>query len=289
MLYSHVKQRGFDPQETIIEVEPREGEVLIHEDDILSAIDQHKDELALVFWGGVNYYTGQVFDMERLAAAAHDVGSTFGLDLAHAVGNIPLKLHDWNVDFACWCSYKYLNSGPGGVGGAFVHERHHQDALLHRFAGWWGNKKETQFLMEKTFVAEASAEGWQLSTPSPILYAAHKAALEVFDEAGVQAVWRQNKKLNDYLRFVLNDLLPLLPAGSLRIFTPSNADEKGCQVSLAVKNGKAVFDELTRNGVFADWREPDVIRVAPVGLYNTFEEVWQFGQLLTIAINKFAA
>lgn len=287
-LATHIKQRGLNAEETVIEVSPREGEVLIREEDILAAINQHKDELALVFWGGVNYYTGQVFNMERLTKAAQDAGAKVGLDLAHAVGNIGLQLHDWNVDFACWCSYKYLNSGPGGMGGAFIHERYHRDASLNRFAGWWGAKKETQFLMEKAFEAEASAEGWQLSTPSPILYATHKAALEIFREAGWENVYEKNKSLTAYLWFVLNEANKNLPTDAFRIFTPANEAEHGCQVSLAVKNGKQVFDAISEAGVFADWREPDVIRVAPVGLYNTYEEVWQFARILTDAMNKFA-
>lgn len=289
MLYTHVKQRGLNPDEMIIEVAPREGEVMIREEDIIAAIDQHKDEVALVFWGGVNYYTGQVFNMKSITKAAQEAGAKVGFDLAHAAGNIPLQLHDWSVDFACWCSYKYLNSGPGGIGGAYIHERYHNDASVHRFAGWWGNKKETQFLMEKAFVPEATAEGWQLSTPSPILYAAHKAALEIFEEAGVENVFEQNGRLNDYLLFALNNVLQAVPEDALKIFTPSGNEERGCQVSLAVKNGKKVFDALTENGVFADWREPNVIRVAPVALYNTYEEVWQFAQILKAAILTFAA
>jgi kynureninase len=288
MLHSHVRQRGLDPDEVIIEVQPRKGEVLIREEDILSTIQQYKDELALVFWGGVNYYTGQLFNMEALTKAAHAVGAKAGFDLAHAAGNVPLNLHNWNVDFACWCSYKYLNSGPGAVSGVFIHERYHKDTSLNRFAGWWGNRKDTQFLMEKDFEPELSAEGWQLSTPSPILYVSHKAALEVFEEAGIEKLFAKHRELGNYLWFVLKQVAKEVPPGSLNILTPETEDEKGCQVSIAVKNGKKVFDELFRNGVFADWREPDVIRIAPVGLYNTFEEVWTFGQILKSAINKFA-
>lgn len=287
-LHSHVRGRGLHPDDVIIEVQPRAGEVLIHHDDILAAIKEHKDELALLFWGGVNYYTGQVFDMKALTEAAHDAGAIVGFDLAHAAGNVSLQLHDWNADFACWCSYKYLNSGPGGVGGCFVHERHHNDAALNRLSGWWGNKKETQFLMEKVFVPEASAAGWQLSTPSPILYAAHEAALAILEEAGFQNVLAKNSRLNDFLRAVLEDVRDALPEDSFKIFTPVQKTESGCQLSLAVKNGKKVFDYLSHNGVFADWREPDVIRVAPVALYNTFEEVWRFGQLFKEAVLSFA-
>ncbi|MDQ3277045.1 MAG: kynureninase [Bacteroidota bacterium] len=288
MLHTHVKQRGLQPEETIVEVPPRDGEVLIREEDILAAIGQHKDSLALVFWGGVNYYTGQVFNMQAITEAAHNAGAKAGFDLAHAAGNISLQLHNWNVDFACWCSYKYLNSGPGGIGGAYVHQRYHNDKTLHRFAGWWGNRKETQFLMERSFDPEASAEGWQLSTPSPLLYATHKAALDLFKEAGVETVFNRNNELNDYLWFVLKETQKEVPPGSFQILTPEAREEKGCQVSLLVKNGKNVFDALSRQGIFADWREPDVIRVAPVGLYNTYSEVWQFAQVLKTAILTFA-
>jgi kynureninase len=270
-------------------VYPHNGETIIREEDILNAIKQNKNELALVFFGGVNYYSGQVFNMQTLAKTAHEAGAKVGFDLAHAAGNIPLQLHNWNIDFACWCSYKYLNSGPGAVGGCFVHERYHNDHSLNRFAGWWGNKKETQFLMEKNFEPEPSAEGWQLSTPSPMLFAMHKASLEIFKEAGISNVFKKNKRLNDYLWFVLNEVLKEIPDGSMKIITPPYEEKRGCQVSLSIKNGKKVFDFLSSNDVFADWREPDVIRIAPVGLYNTFEEVWQFGQILKSAINKYSA
>lgn len=289
MLHSHVKQRGLNPDEIIIEVKPREGEVLIREEDILAAIETHKDDIALLFWGGVNYYTGQVFNMKALTAAAQAAGAKVGFDLAHAVGNVHLQLNEWDVDFACWCSYKYLNSGPGGIGGAYVHERYHLDQTLNRLAGWWGNKKETRFLMEKTFVPEASAEGWGLSTPSPILYAAHEAALGIFEEAGFLNILEKNLRLNDYLREVLAAISEELPKDSFKVFTPTESGEKGCQVSLSVKNGKAVFDFLSNNGIFTDWREPDVIRLAPVALYNSFEEVWRFGQTLKAAVLTFAA
>lgn len=289
MLYTHVRQRGLDPKEVIVEVAPREGEVLILEEDLLAAIARHSDELALVFLGGVNYYTGQVFNMEAIAQAAHAAGTKVGYDLAHAAGNVALRLHQWGVDFACWCSYKYLNSGPGGIGGAFVHERYHNDSSLPRFAGWWGNQKATQFLMEKTFVPEVSAEGWQLSTPSPLLYASQQASLDIFEEAGVANVFERNKALNAFLWMLLDEVAASVPAGTLKILTPLAEKERGCQVSLAVRNGKKVFDFLANEGVFADWREPDVIRVAPVGLYNTFEEVWRFAQILKAAIHTFAA
>lgn len=287
MLHSHVKQRGFHPDEIIIEVHPRSDEALIREEDILAAIEKHNNELALVFLGGVNYYSGQVFNMKKISEAAHNVDASIGLDLAHAAGNVELKLHDWNIDFACWCSYKYLNSGPGAIGGCFVHEKYHKEKTLNRFAGWWGNQKETQFRMQKEFVPESSAEGWQLSTPSPVLYAMHKASLQIFEEAGIENVLKKNLQLNEYLWFVLNEAQKNIPNNCLQIITPKNKQERGCQISMVVKNGKQVFDFLSANGVYADWREPDVIRIAPVGLYNTFEEVWQFAQILQNAINQF--
>jgi len=289
VLHSHVKQRGLNPDDVIIEVHPQNGEALINEEDIFSIIQQHKDELALIFFGGVNYYTGQLFNMEAVTKAAHAVNAMAGFDLAHAAGNVSLQLHNWKVDFACWCSYKYLNSGPGAVAGCFIHERFHKENSLNRFAGWWGDKKEIRFLMQKNFEPEWSAEGWQLSTPSPVLFAAHKAALEIFEEAGINNVFEKNRQLNSYLWFVLNEVKKNVAEGSLKIVTPLNENERGCQVSLAIKNGKKVFEEFFRNGIYADWREPDVIRIAPVGLYNTFEEVWQFGQILQSAIKKHSA
>ena len=287
MLHSHVKQRGWDPDEIIIEVAPRENESLVRAEDILSAIEQNKNEIVLVFFGGVNYYTGQVFNMQKISKSAHDIGAKAGFDLAHAAANISLELHDWDVDFACWCSYKYLNSGPGAIGGCFIHERYHDDPSLNRFAGWWGNKKEKQFLMQKEFEPELSAEGWQLSTPSPLLYAMHNASLQIFEEAGVENVFKANQSLNDYLWFVLEDVKTQTPNNDLQIITPKQKNEKGCQISMVVNNGKKVFDYLSENGVYADWREPNVIRIAPVALYNSFEEVWRFAQILKSAINQY--
>lgn len=281
MLETHIRQRGLNPEEVLIEIGPREGEVLIKEEDILSAIEQHGDEIALVFFGGVNYYTGQVLDMKFITEAAHKAGSKVGFDLAHAAGNVPLHLHDWGVDFAGWCSYKYLNSGPGAIAGAYIHEQYHADHSLHRFAGWWGYQKETRFLMQKGFHAIPSAEGWQLSTPSPILYASHKAALDIFAEAGIEACFEKGQLLSDYLLFIIDNINNRSPHKLIKVLTPTERERKGCQVSLLMlQNGKEVFNNLTEKGVFADWREPDVIRVAPAPLYNSFEEVWQFGQLL---------
>jgi kynureninase len=290
MLETHIKQRGLNPKEILIEILPGEGEVLIDEKDIIAAIEKHKEELALVLWGGANYYTGQVFDMQKITEAAHNAGAIAGFDLAHAAGNIKLKLHEWDVDFACWCNYKYLNSGPGAVAGAYIHERYHTDISLQRFAGWWGYKKEKRFLMEPGFDPIPSAEGWQLSTPSPVLYAAHKAALEIFDEAGFNEVTAKGHILSDYLLFIIDDINHRSSKPLIKILTPRNPSEKGCQVSmLMLKNGKQIFDVLTKNGVFADWREPGVIRVAPVPLYNTFEEIWRFGKILELACKEASA
>ena len=284
MLETHLKQRGLDPNEIVIEVQQRPGEVLIREDDILSAIEQNKEELSLVFWSGVNYYTGQVYNLAALTGAAHQAGARIGLDLAHAAGNVELRLHEWNVDFAAWCSYKYLNSGPGGVGGAYIHERFHTDNNLPRLAGWWGYKKETRFLMQPGFDPIPTAEGWQLSTPSPLLYAAHKAALEIFDEVGFDFLRIKAQRLSDYLMFIIDEVNLALANSIVEILTPREAGKKGAQVSmLMLQNGKDIFDRLTKNGVFADWREPNVIRIAPVPLYNSFEEVYRFGQILSNA------
>jgi kynureninase len=281
MLETHIRQRGLNPDEVLIQIAAPEGEHLIREADILDAIDRNKEELALVFIGGVNYYTGQVFDLRSITEAAHKAGAKAGFDLAHAIGNVSLHLHEWNVDFACWCSYKYLNSGPGAVAGAFVHERYHSNASLPRFAGWWGYKTEKRFLMQPGFEPINSAEGWQLSTPSPVLYATHRAALEIFEEAGMNNLLQKGQQLSNYLLYLIEDINRNLGDKSISSLTPTDESRKGCQVSLLmVDNGPKVFQHLLNNGVYADWREPNVIRVAPVPLYNTFEEVWQFARIL---------
>lgn len=281
MFETHVKHHGFDPDQTLIEVHPREGEHLIRTEDILRTIELNKDELALVFWGGLNYYTGQVFDMKTITDAAHQAGAKVGFDLAHAAGNIELHLHNWNVDFACWCTYKYLNSGPGAIGGVYIHERYHNDASIPRLAGWWGYEKETRFKMEKGFRPIQSAEGWQLSTPSLLLYASHKASLDIFEEAGLERLHEKRKLLNAYLWYILDEVNGTSPEKNIEFITPRGEEEHGCQVSmLMLKNGRAIYESLMREGVVVDWREPNVIRLAPVPLYNTFEEVWYFGRAL---------
>lgn len=279
MLETHVKHYGFDPSETIIEVHPAPGEVLLTTDAILKAIETHKEELALVLFSGINYYTGQFFDIPAITAAAHQACAYAGFDLAHAAGNVELKLHDWDVDFACWCSYKYLNSGPGAVGGAYIHKRFHAHPEINRFAGWWGYNKETRFKMEQGFDPVPSAEGWQLSTPPILLYAVHLAALELFADAGIEAIHSKRRQLNAWLWFVLESINP--GERYFRILTPTDPEARGCQVSLVMKGaGKAIHQQLMEQGVVTDWREPDVIRLAPVPLYNTYSEVFRLGTVL---------
>ena len=278
---SHVRHHGLDPADAIIEVAPRDGEYTIRTEDIESVIKTNGNSIALVLFGGVNYYTGQYFDLRSVTAAAHEVGAYAGFDLAHAVGNVELKLHDWDIDFGCWCSYKYLNSGPGGVAGIYLHEKHAANTELPRFAGWWGYKKETRFLMEKGFEAIPTAEGWQLSNAPILSMAVHKASLDIFDDAGMVQLHEKRQLLSEYLLFVIDDINLRYPEKTIEIITPRNEDEKGCQVSLLMlKNGKEIFNELTRQGVIADWREPNVIRIAPVPLYNLFEDIWRFGHII---------
>lgn len=287
MLETHIRYCGLDPDEVLVEVSPREGEHLIHHEDILHAIDTNRDELALVLWGGVNYYTGQVFDIRAITEAAHAIGVIAGFDLAHAGGNISLQLHDWNVDFACWCSYKYLNSGPGAMGGVFIHERFYSDKSIKRFGGWWGYDKGTRFKMEKGFKPIPTAEGWQLSTPSILLYASQKASLQIFEEAGWDNLQAKQRSLNNYLWFVLGDLNKSSGNKVIEFISPANKDNISCQVSmLMLKKGREIFEALGRQGVMVDWREPNVIRIAPVPLYNTFEEAWRFGNIIQSILNQ---
>ena len=284
---SQVRYHGFDPADAIIEVGPRKGEHTIRTDDILSIISEHRDETALVLFSGVNYYTGQLFDIKKITEAAHDAGIIAGFDLAHAAGNVELQLHEWNVDFASWCSYKYLNSGPGGVSGIYIHEKHVANKDLPRFAGWWGHTKATRFKMEKGFEPIPTAEGWQLSNAPVLSMAAHKASLDIFEEAEMDRLIAKAKLLSGYLHFILDDINKQQKGKCIEVITPVNEMERGCQVSiLMLKNGKEVFTALTENGVVADWREPNVIRVAPVPLYNTFEDVWKFGEIMRTTINR---
>lgn len=279
---SQVRFHGFDPNDAIIEVAPRAGEETLQTADIIAAIEEHGDEIALVLFAGINYYTGQFFDLEAIVQAGHSVGAYVGFDLAHAAGNVPLKLHDWNADFACWCTYKYLNSGPGGIGGAFVHEKHFNNESLPRFAGWWGYKESSRFKMEKGFIPEQGADGWQLSTSPILALAVHKASLQMFNEAGGLAeLRRKSLALTAYLEFIINDVNREIGYEQFRIITPKNQEERGSQLSLvAKKDGKIIFDELVKRRIVGDWREPDVIRLSPVPLYNSFTDVFQLGQEL---------
>jgi len=286
-LEMQVKSAGFNPDKAIIEVTPREGEKTIHNEDIIAAIHDAGDTLACVIIGGVNYFTGQVFDMKSITETAHQVGANCGFDLAHGAGNIELKLHEWNVDFACWCSYKYLNSGPGGVSGVFVHEKHCNNSELPRFAGWWGHDKETRFLMEKGFKPMKSAEAWQMSNSPVLTMAAHKAAIAIFDEVGMDKLLKKQRLLSGYLEFIIDDINSQLTTqnASLEIITPRNWNERGCQVSVIAHGyGKSLFNKLTDEGVIADWREPNAIRMAPIPLYNSFKDIYRFGEILKKAL-----
>ncbi|MFC0773184.1 kynureninase [Terrimonas alba] len=284
---SQVRYHGFDPADAIIEVSPGNGEHIIQTEDILSVIRENKDETALVLFGAVNYYTGQLFDIKKITDAAQAAGAYAGFDLAHAAGNVELKLHDWNVDFASWCSYKYLNSGPGAVSGIYIHDRHVTNKELPRFAGWWGYTKATRFKMEKGFEPIPSAEGWQLSNAPVLSMAAHKASLDIFDEAGMDRLITKARLLSGYLHFILEEINKQQKVKWIEVITPANETERGCQSSmLMLKKGKEIFTALTENAVVADWREPNVIRVAPVPLYNTFEDVWRFGEIMRTVINR---
>jgi kynureninase len=273
-LETMLQSRGLDPARELVELRPRPGAYLLRTDDILGTIDDLGPTLALVLMGGINYYTGQFFDLAAITRRAQMAGARVGFDLAHAVGNVPLHLHDWGVDFAVWCSYKYLNSGPGGVGGAFVHERHHR-ADLPRLAGWWGHDEATRFAMKPGFRPMPGADGWQVATPTVLAMAVHRAALDLFDEAGFERLRAKSIALTGYLA----DLLAGLP--DLEILTPSTPAERGCQLSVLVRrNGRALFDALHARGIWGDWREPDVIRLSPVPLYNSFEDVFSAFQAL---------
>ncbi len=280
-LESQVRSHGLRPEDSIVELVPREGEYTLRTEDILQTIAEHADSLALVMMPGVQYYTGQVFDMEAIAAEAHAAGAYVGFDLAHAAGNIEMQLHNWDVDFAAWCSYKYLNSGPGGVSGVFVHERHGDKPELPRFAGWWGNDESERFLMRKGFRPARGAEGWQISNAPVLSMAAHKASIEIFEEAGMPAIARKRDVLTGFLEAAIDEASAYNGSDGFRIITPRNTAERGCQLSLLTgSNGRELFNTLTKRGIIVDWREPNVIRVAPAPLYNSFEDAWYLGQAL---------
>jgi kynureninase len=271
---SQVKWHGLNPEEAIVEVSPETGKFYLETEAILDAITLAGEELALVMFSGVNYYTGQVFDMEAIVQAARKVGAYVGFDLAHAMGNVPVELHDWDADFAVWCTYKYLNSGPGAVAGLFVHEKHAQAVELPRLAGWWGYDEKTRFNMEKGFKPMYGAEGWQLSNENILSLASMRGSLELFAEVGMDAIRQKSERLTGYLEYILEDI------DFLSIVTPRHA--RGAQLSVKAREdiGRHFFEYLISEGVFCDWREPGITRLAPAPLYNSFADVWKLGQLL---------
>jgi kynureninase len=283
-LESQIRLHGLDPETTLIELQPRSGEHTLRTEDIVQAVEQTGGQLALVIFGAVQYYTGQFFNIAAITQAGHRAGALVGFDLAHAIGNVPLSLHADNVDFAVWCSYKYLNSGPGGVAGAFVHERHGANPTILRQAGWWGHDEKNRFQMKKGFLPMPGADGWQLSNFPVLSGAALLAALQIYEQAGLANLRRKSILLTGYLEFLLREIKQ---PHSFTIITPLASKERGCQLSILMKsNGRAVFKSLTEAGVIADWREPDVIRIAPAPLYNTFEEVYRFVVLFTKALGR---
>ena len=284
----HSKSVGFNPAEALVEIKRREGEHNIRIEDILAKIEEVGDELALVLIGGVNYYTGQVFDMKTITEAGHKQGAYVGWDLAHAAGNIELHLNEWKVDFAAWCSYKYMNSGPGNASGCFVHEMHHNDSELPRFAGWWGHNKERRFKMEPKFDPVRGAEGWQISNLPILSLAPYLASVEMFAEVGMPKLITKRNLITSYLEFILHEIANEIEGANFEIITPSNQEERGCQLSVYLHGqGRELFERLMKNGVITDWREPNVIRLAPAPFYCSFEDMYAFGQLLKqLILNK---
>lgn len=277
---SQVGIHGFDPIDTIVEIQPVPGQFALTTQQIVDVIAEHGSATALILFSGVHFFTGQCFDMHAITTAGHAVGAHVGFDLAHAVGNVELKLHDWGADFAVWCSYKYLNSGPGAVGGAFVHERHASSSELHRLAGWWGNDEASRFAMEHSFVPSYGADGWQLSNAQVMPMAIHKASLDIFMEAGMQAISSKRTALTGFLEQCI--LSVSSKHTQLRIITPSDPAQRGAQLSIAfTEDGKAVFDKLSERGFAVDWRVPNVMRVAPAPLYTSFQDVCAFGEALS--------
>ncbi|MEQ8908274.1 MAG: kynureninase [Vicingaceae bacterium] len=281
-LESQLRFHGLNPEEHLIELSPREGEHYLREEDILEKIEAEGEQIAMVMIGGVNYYTGQVMPMKNITQLAHKKGAIVGFDCAHAAGNIGLELHDWGVDFAAWCSYKYLNSGPGSTAGIFVHERHAQNNELPRFAGWWGTPPDERFMMRKGFQADYGADGWQLSNAPVLAMAVQNCSLDLYLEAGRDRLIEKQKKLTAYLDFVLADISSRIEKINFEVITPT---ERGSQLSILTHgSGKELFNQISAQGVVADWREPNVIRLAPVPLYNSFEDIFQFGKIIEQAV-----
>ncbi|WP_231424419.1 MULTISPECIES: kynureninase [Pedobacter] len=284
---SQVRFHGFDPNEAIIEVFPREGEEILRTEDIIAKIEENGNEIALVLFGGINYYTGQWYDMETITKAGHKIGAIVGWDLAHAAGNVPVKLHDWDIDFACWCSYKYQNSGPGGISGIFVHQKHFGNTDLNRFAGWWGYQENKRFKMEKGFIPEAGADGWQVSCTQVMPMALYHASLQIFEMAGyLNTLRKKSIDLTNYLEFIINEVNKEIGLLQYKIITPKDPKDRGAQLSIiAAQKGKEIFDGLVDYGILGDWREPNVIRLSPIPLYNSFEDIYLTGQAL-IEVSK---
>ena len=274
---SQLSFHGFDPEEALIEWKPKEGKELLELEDLKSILDSQGDEVALLLIGGVNYYTGQYLDIKKIAELGHAKKCMVGIDLAHGAGNIQPNLHDSSIDFAAWCTYKYLNSGPGSLSGLFVHEKHAQRKDLPRFAGWWNHNKETRFNMRQPFDVMEGAEGWQLSNPPILSMAAIKASLDIFEKVGMDVLVKKSKKLTGFFEYLVNEIA----SDTIKIITPTNPNERGCQLSLQVKNAdKNLHKKLTENNIITDWREPDVIRCAPVPMYTSFEDVYHMVTIL---------
>jgi kynureninase len=286
MIASQVRYHGYDPNEVVIEVKKRQGENHFRTEDILKTIEEVGDECALVLMGGVNYYSGQVLDMETITRAGQSIGAKVGWDLAHAAGNIELKLHEWKVDFAAWCSYKYMNSGPGNASGCFINEKYHGLNDIPRFEGWWGHNKERRFLMEPNFQPEPDANAWQISNAPILALAPYLASVEMFDEVGMPALIEKRNKIVAYLEFILKEIADEVQ-GDFEIITPSSQEERGTQLSVFLHGeGKQLFRYLMDNGVITDWREPNVIRLAPAPFYCSFEDMFNFGQILKKGIMR---
>ncbi|MDT0675766.1 kynureninase [Autumnicola musiva] len=284
MIASQVRVHGFDPSEAIIEIKKRDGENIFRTGDVLKKISEVGEECALVLIGGVNYYSGQVFDMEKITSAGHEVGAMVGWDLAHAAGNVELKLSEWNVDFAAWCSYKYMNSGPGNASGCFINRKYHNKKDLPRLEGWWGHNKERRFLMEPEFLPEPNANAWQISNAPVLALAPYLASLEMFDEVGMPALIEKRNKIVTYLEFILQDIDKQIDS-TFEVITPSKQEERGTQLSVFLHGkGREVFNYLMKNGVYIDWREPNVIRLAPAPFYCSYEDIYNFGQIMKKAI-----
>ena len=277
---SQIKFHGFDPQDTLIELSPRKGEATLRTKDILAAVRDINEELATVILGGVNYYTGQAFDMQSITKAGHKAGAFVGFDLAHGAGNLEMNLHDWNVDFAAWCSYKYLCAGPGSPAGIFIHKIHHH-WTGPRLTGWWGHNKNTRFEMGPDFDPIQTAEGWQISNAPVMGMAPLLAAMEIFDEVGMAAIRVKSEKLTGFLEYLIAENLP-----AVAIITPVNPAERGCQLSLVVPGGKNTYEKILKKGVVCDWRKPDIIRVAPHPLFNRYTEVYDFVELLEQSLSE---